>query len=346
MKARCWYLLALLVTLITFTQRLSAEGFEKLLRAVPGQANAILLLDADAVRQSALAVQDNWCKNCEKRYTDGLTTLPPSAKRVVLAGLVNPLTLQNAWEVGALQLNKEVSVESIAKAKSGMIDKVGGQPVVLSPDNAYLFPLAHDTVGAMRPANRQAMARWMREVKAKRTADLSPYLQNAASSVGSTFQMILALDLTDVFDLEGVKARLKKCNSLAAKNIDVDALAKTLVGLKGITVSIQVDSSINGELRLDFSESADNYSALLKPLVLEVLGQAALISRSWKAGGFALWATPSSSGVRSPNVAPGISLVCSSRPRPSCTTNWRSPPTRRPRVWKVSPRPRSATSAP
>src|SRR5262249_12335266 len=84
-------------------------------------------------------------------------------------------------------------------------------------------------------------------------------------------QAVMAIDLGYVLDAHGVGMRLKNCRSLAGQRVDFDALTKLFTGLRGVTVMINVDDSINGQLRADFSAPADMLQPFAKALMLEAM---------------------------------------------------------------------------
>jgi len=250
-----------------------ADEFEDLLKRVPEQANALLLVDVDAVRATPLAVRENWAKRHQRDYLAGVTRLPPEAHKVLVAALFNPSTLHHAWRIGLLDLQHDLDMAKLAQAEAGALDKVSGQDVVLSPRNAYYLRAAPRIKGMMHPANRQELARWIRFMNKNSKVVLSPYLKNATDRVGAATPIVMALDLTDVLDPDGVRLRLKNSETLAkyTKGMNLDRLADLVSGLKGLTVIIQIKDAIAGELRLDFAEPADALSGVGKALVLEAL---------------------------------------------------------------------------
>ena len=78
------------------------------------------------------------------------------------------------------------------------------------PNDTYLVQLGPKTLGAMGPANRQAVVRWIRDIRKPTPPPLSPYLQKAAvysDEAGS--EIIMALDLEGVMSFERVGKYLK-----------------------------------------------------------------------------------------------------------------------------------------
>jgi hypothetical protein len=254
-----------------------ADGpFDELLARVPEQANALLLIDVEAARKSPLGVREHWA---EKRRTqaplNGLTDGHANLRKVVVATEFNPHTLQNAWDVAVLKFDGIVLKNELQKVTSGTPDTIGGREAVLSPQNAYWTLLDARDVGVMRPANRQAMARWVRSLRPTGRVALAPYLRDATDAMPKDAHAMMAFELADVFDEAGVRDRLKRAKPLAGTTADVEALTKLFAGVRGMALTLRVGDAIAGELRLDFSaEPAGLTPDVAKALVLDALAEA------------------------------------------------------------------------
>src|SRR5262249_2003605 len=159
--------------------------------------------------------------------------------------------------IGVAEFREKVTPEQIAQAEAGGVDTLAGQPVVLSPRNAYYTTFGPQLVGVSRPANRQDMGRWVRFPKSNTKPGPSPSLQTATARGGGVPQCVLALDTTDVSALAGVRQRLSEAKALTGKGVDRERLAKVLASTRGVRLAITVDDDITGELRLDFDEPVE-----------------------------------------------------------------------------------------
>src|SRR5205085_9012606 len=132
-------------------------------------------------------------------------------------------------------------------------------PIVLSPRNAYFVQFKEWVIGMMKPANRQAMAQWVRFARPTGRTVLTPYLAEAQEIAGKEPrpQIVAAVDLSDVLDPQGLRNRLKKVKALEGKDIDIEEATKLFTGLKGVTLVVHVVDTIQGELRVDFSDRPD-----------------------------------------------------------------------------------------
>src|SRR5262249_43918166 len=137
--------------------------------------------------------------------------------------------------------------------------------------DAYFVEMTPNTLGIWQPANRQALSRWLRFTERNKDVAISPYLREAAAAASNQAQVVLGLDLADVFDPEGVRYRLKQCSTLAGKPADLETFTRIIASLKGLKFTIRIEYGINGELRVDFGEAVAPLGDYAKPLVLEAL---------------------------------------------------------------------------
>jgi hypothetical protein len=263
--------LALLTCLFPLSPCLAADSFQELLTKVPENANAIILIDVQALQKCPLGVRENWAKKHESQYLGGATHIPPTAARAVLAAQLNPSTLRNDWQLGLVQLQQDVSMPKLAGSQGGDVEMLSGKPVVLVSQNAFAVQLTPQTVGVMGPANRQGLARWITYANRNTKVLLSPYLKEAVMEATDPAPITVAIDLTDVFDVAGVRERLNRAKALAGTKADLNQLTRIISGIKGLTFTARVTDTVNGELRIDFAAPVAPLAPYAKPLILGAL---------------------------------------------------------------------------
>jgi hypothetical protein len=248
-----------------------ADPANQLLSRIPAQANVVLTMDVQAVQKSPLAQKEKWAERHGQSSLCDFMATSPLVSRLVVASQLDPATLDNVWEVAVVALERPVYQKEIVQLVTGSPEEVGGQPAVLSPRNSYIVSFAPQEVGVMRPANRQATARWIRSTRSTDRVALSPYLQEALQGAPKDAQAVLAFELADIADTEGLRQRLKSCKALAAKSVPIEPIVKVLSGVRGMTLSLRVDDKINGQLRMDFDDQVGILGPAAKPLLLEGL---------------------------------------------------------------------------
>lgn len=251
----------------------ASEQFAELVGRVPASANAVVILNMEKAKASALGVELGWDKRVEQAFQSGISRVPPQATRFVLASQLDFELMEPAWEVAIVDVAEPLSMDQILKLRGGTPDTIENLPAVALPNDTCIVQFSPQTLGAMAPANRQAVVRWVRETQAASRIPLSPYLQKAAvySDEAGT-EIIMAIDLDGVFPLERVVKYLKtKEESLKQWQTDLRSLAPLLQGLRGIRVGIRTSSPMFGKISVDFGESTEPMAAFAKPLLLEAL---------------------------------------------------------------------------
>jgi hypothetical protein len=249
--------------------------FTDLLSKVPRSANVLVMLNADQVFQSAIATREHWKQHYDSNYEDSPLLMPPSAEQFVLAADMELAYMKPRWEVAVMKLADDPSMNLIARTIHGDRDTLGDLETITTPKNSVIVKFGPRLFGMMRPAARQAAARWVGEAKTASTAQLSPYLASVASipdRVGT--EIVMAIDLTDALSRDRVRQALEKSAALGNKSIDVDTVADVITSVRGMAIAIRVADKAHGRLKVDFGRDIGKLADVAKPLLLEVLGKA------------------------------------------------------------------------
>jgi hypothetical protein len=277
-----WHVLAALWSL-GFTGIASGQ-FEELAAKVPGSANAIVLLNAEQLLASPLAKREGWAKNYDSAFASGSVGIPPDTRKLVLAAQIDFDHHHPLWELAVADFGQERTMAEVARATKGTIDPLSEQPSVALQRDAYVVQLEAKRLAVMSPANRQSIARWLRDVVAKHASQLSPYLSGTLVA-SSDSQIVMALDLQDALAPDLVRAQVASSNALAGKKVDLDAAAKAISSVRGVVLEVAVTDGAFGRLMVHFDEDASVLIPVAKPLLMEVLGnQGATIDdiESWE----------------------------------------------------------------
>lgn len=171
-----------------------------------------------------------------------------------------------------MQLDQPVPLQTIALREGGYIDELAdGVQAVWTPSETYFVQLNDNRLGAMYPANRQNVIRWVQSLQANRSLQLSDYLLQAAADLQSDTPIVMALDLQGVVQPHRVRVALEDSQAMAGQDASLDKVARLLVGLQGISLTVQVDKQATGTIRIDFAEDVGGLGRLAKPLFLEAL---------------------------------------------------------------------------
>jgi hypothetical protein len=260
--------------------------FPKLVQLVPDSANTIILLNAEKVLNSEVALREGWQKNFEKSIEAGVVRLPADTQQYVLAAEIDFEYMQPVWQVGALTSKNKRDMVYLAKTRDGKQDTINGLSAVLMPNANYLVQFEPTIYASLVPGSRQAVARWIAEAKSKEVK-LSPYLQEAISySRDAGTEIIMAMDLSFVLTAEVIGEKLKASPVLSKADIDPVDATKILASLRGAMLGVTLGEKPYGSIKVDFGEDV----APLKDVAVEFLDevledQGAMIDdfRAWKA---------------------------------------------------------------
>jgi hypothetical protein len=265
-----------LAAVVVFLLAAGAEAappspFEELAAKLPPDANLVMAADIQALFRSEFGTRNRFAAKVESDFRAGLINTPPTALRFVVGEGYDYASLQPRWRIKINQLSKDVLPERVAQKYGGTVDTVAGLRVVVCPRDHLFVSYSPTMIGEVNGIQRQELARVLRSTASSKVATVSPYLKGVLSSVGNSAQVVMAFDLQDVFHSEGLQERLKEAKALKDAKVDIGQLIKTLEGMLGAQIRIKVSSDIDGELRLDFSTSAEPLRGIGKPLLLEVL---------------------------------------------------------------------------
>ncbi|MGD0519435.1 MAG: hypothetical protein ABSA26_18005, partial [Thermoguttaceae bacterium] len=151
-----WCLTATLALLIV-SGRLgfAADEFQDLVNQIPRSANAVMLLNLEKAKNSPLGIKEDWKGKIENAFAAGASRVPPQVARFVMASQIDFEFMEPVWEVAIMDLDEEIPLGPLAKARGGTLDTIEGLPALLLPNDTYLVQLGPKTLGGMAPANRQ-----------------------------------------------------------------------------------------------------------------------------------------------------------------------------------------------
>jgi hypothetical protein len=248
----------------------------------------------EKAKNSPLGLKEDWKKNVEKAFEDGVARVPPQATRFVLASQIDFESKEPFWEAAVIDLDRGDSMEQLAKARKGAEEKIEGLPAVRLANGAYVLQLGPKRLAAMGPGDRQTVVRWVREVRRRSPPPLSPYLQRAAvysDEAGS--DIIMALDLEGAMSWERVGGYLKKYEKSLRQwqtaekmPMSLSEVAEVLSSVHGIRIGVRIGEQSSAKIVVDLRDDAGHVAAFAKPLLLQVLSDnGALINdfQSWTA---------------------------------------------------------------
>ncbi len=249
-----------------------AAEFADLSRFLPSDANAIIVVNAEAMYESPLGKKENWRQKFQDASEATPLLLPPSAQHAVLASRLDFDTLRPDWEAAAMTLSIDPSIADIAKRRNGLADPVGSFDAAWLANRTSVLKFAPRTFGVLTPATRQEAARWAADVASPEIEPLSPYLQKAlsyADSVGT--ELILAVDLEGALPTGTIRTRV--IESVMLDSLPEDETVALLTSVQGVKLGVLVKDKLQGRLQIDFAGDTSSLASVAKPLIIAILGE-------------------------------------------------------------------------
>ena len=249
----------------------ATANYYELLRRVPDSANAIILIDVERMLMSPIAMKEKWR---EKANSSDRETLhfPVNSVRYMLASKLNAVAnFEDLWDVALIESIDPVSLPYLSKMEGGYLESLEGQQVAYSPRNAFFVSLTPKIVGVSFPANRQDLGRYLRSLKRQEKPQVSEYLESAVTLAHGKDHIVVALDFGDLFTSRQVRDLLHGAESLAGKDVDLDAITKVITSIKGVTFTVAATDRLNGKMRVDFGESPSPLKLVAKDLLFEAI---------------------------------------------------------------------------
>ncbi len=178
-QVRC---LCLTIVLHLAVAPIASAQLPQLVTRVPATANALAIVNAQAARSAQSAAS--------------VIALPEGIEWYLMAAEMDFEYMQPLWEVAVAYLPEGLAMKDVAARSGGRLDRLAGSQAVERPNDSYVVSFGPRVVGAMSPANRQNVIRWVRESKVRKAAEFSPFLAAAVQVAGDgANQLVIAFDL-------------------------------------------------------------------------------------------------------------------------------------------------------
>lgn len=250
--------------------------FDGMKNRIPGDANTLVLINVEKMFGSQVADREGWNLRRKAAYDAGVLALPPDAKEVVIAGRADHEYGHTLWELGMMKLDKERNVSTVAQRYGGSMDNIEGRSAARLPNDHYVIQISPTLLASYLPANRQDVARWLRNTDQTVVGvGLSPYLEEAFEYATKKAQapVVMAMDIEGAISADEVKRRVSELESLKNAGTSVDQVAQLIHGTRGITLACTMGAEAIGAIRVDFAESPKILEGIGKPLLIEILSR-------------------------------------------------------------------------
>ena len=182
----------------------SAEPAALQWSSLPEPCNAVALIQMRKLVNSPLGKREKWADEVRRSYAEGLLSAPPWVKQVVRATAVGIFDARTPTTFSIYSMDQASVIGDIAKHELARSEKIAGSFAVLSRRNVYYVQLAPGLLGAVQPANRQTVSRWVRSHSGGSGAEISPYFKRAMETPDNA-QIVIAVDLKDMLDQRQIR---------------------------------------------------------------------------------------------------------------------------------------------
>ena len=246
----------------------AADAVSELLHLLPREVNAVAVIRAGELLRTPRGMDEGWADKAREQFLAGATELPPDTEILLRGTQLLPGSESERWSVGLLKSSQPIDMVGLAEREKTNVRTLQGVAAIAAQRNCYFLGFGDDVLGILTPGYRQMAARWAVEATDKEPSAVAPYLQEALAQAGP--QIVLAVDLQDLFEPEFFQSRLAASTTLNRQAAVQKQLAQALDGLRGIRLTVEVNKLTTATLQLDFASPLPADAVLLKGPLLDV----------------------------------------------------------------------------
>ncbi|HTL29204.1 MAG TPA: hypothetical protein VL282_08285 [Tepidisphaeraceae bacterium] len=265
------------IVAVVFTMLLadrSLGDFQSLAKKLPPETNVLVAINVAKILNSPYSKQQDWAGNLAEKWQTRPLMVPPGVNRLVMGADLDPKTIDSTWQMCLMEMLQMPSMDSIAQAHRGYVDRVWDKNAIVSPQNAYFVPLDDKTLASLTPASRRTIAKWLRQ-----PADggmTSVYLKTVAMGLSDNTDITMALDLEGAFAVPAARKWLDDNEMPEFKGQNLDAIARQFGHINGLRLDVSIDNDINARGTVSFDQDAAVLGPVAKPLTIGILKYAGM----------------------------------------------------------------------
>ena len=263
-------LLTLLTVACGLLPSLTAHGqdAEELVRMLPRDANAIVVVKVDEILTTDRAVQENWKEHQSQKFLSGESSVPPWVDVLVTGSLVRPAIPEAAWSAALAVVPRDTDLATASGNMDAEPEYLGRSPAVRGVGDALFLEVRSGLLGVLSPGYRQDAGRWSRQIAAGGEPEISSFLQEASQQPG---HILMAMDLQDMFDPQRVRSRLSSDESLAKEPSTRIRLATQLLRIRGIEMAVTIGETIESAVTISFEDDLTRHPEAFQKIFLDIL---------------------------------------------------------------------------
>jgi hypothetical protein len=249
----------------------NSRVFGDLLKRIPEQANALMLVNLDGLFDSPMGRRENWRQEAVENFRNRFGLAAEFSKFAVAVGL-DFNSMQERWKVGMVQLRHDVPIklERQAAHEGGYVETIENMPVAWTPRGFYLFDFPDKIVGFVAPTDRQGVVHWIQTALDHPRNFPPSFADRAIFRADAGGQIVLAFNLANAISAREVEPWLNTIDAVKKTNTEPKLLAPRLASAKSAFLVVQVDQGINGNIRIDFDRPVDYTAPIFRELILHL----------------------------------------------------------------------------
>jgi hypothetical protein len=266
--------LTTLATCVLACTQLAMAQMEKLAERLPPGATAVMTIDVAKLIQSPIGKKLELQSKLVSGYADRPLAVPGSAKAVAVGAAVHPTGMQSIWQAAVIELPSTPRLEPMLQAQGGFLDQIDGRKVAWTPRDIFYIQLDDNTLGVLRPAQRQFAKHWISSPSGK---VLTPYLFGAVSGGGDAAS-VFAVDLNGAVGVAALRYALSmgQFQSLEQIQEGQDKLIAALTSVKGMKINVRATDKLEAQWLIDFDADVSALGSQVKPFIADALTAADL----------------------------------------------------------------------
>jgi hypothetical protein len=250
--------------------------FKALSQKLPASSNSVIAINVAKLLKTPYAQGEEWSQNSATAWANQPVMIPKGSTRLLMAAEVQSGTMESVWEMSLIEMGQIPAVAALAAAEGGYVDRVWDKDAVCSPINAYFVPLDANTLASITPANRSAIAKWVRTPVKPEGNVTSEFIRKVVTSLGEQTDIVMAMDLEGAFSVPKIRRWLDDNEIKEIPANQLDEAARVLATMEGIRLDVMVGSDVNGRAVVEFSRDASMLAPAAKSIMLEVLNTAGM----------------------------------------------------------------------
>jgi hypothetical protein len=250
----------------------NSRVFGDLLKRIPAQANALMLVNLDGLFDSPMGRREQWREKAVQDFQNRFGLAAEFSKIAVAVGL-DFNSMQERWKIGMVQLRHDVPIklENRAAHEGGYVETIENMPVAWTPRGFYLFDFPDKIIGLVAPTDRQGVVHWI-QTALDHPRNFPPgFADRAIFRADAGAQIVLAFNLADAISAKEVEPWLNTIDVIKKTNTEPKLLAPRLASAKSAFLVVSVDQGINGNIRIDFDRPVDYTAPIFRELILHML---------------------------------------------------------------------------